>query len=114
MFHVEKQMRREVVVLSLQGSLDALSAASLKAEVVALAAAQRRRVIVDMSGLDLIDSTGVGVLVSLLKRVRAIEGMVWFAGLCGQPLEVVRVLRLDRALDLRDSVDAALAETGET
>lgn len=113
MFHFEKQLRREVIVLALQGSLDALSAAELKTEAVALGDAKRRKVIVDLGALDLIDSTGVGVLISLFKRVRAVDGVVLFTGLRGQPLEVIKVLRLDRALDLRDRVDEALRELGE-
>jgi anti-sigma B factor antagonist len=64
--------------------------------------------VVDLAGLTLIDSTGVGVLISLFKRLRALEGHVYFAGLTGQPKEIFRLLRLDRSLDLFANVNEAV------
>ena len=67
-------------------------------------------VAVDLTKLTLIDSTGVGVLISLFKRARAAGGSVHFAGLSGQPKEIFRLLRLDRSLDLHPSLDVALGK----
>ena len=108
MFRFEKAEREGVLVLSLHGNLDAMTAAGLKSEVVAIADSGRTRVVVDMSTLGVIDSTGVGVLISLFKRVRAQNGQVFFAGLKSQPKEVFRLLRLDKSLDLHPTVDEAI------
>ena len=51
---------------------------------------------VDLSALRLIDSSGVGVLVSLFKRIRASGGEVRLEGLRDQPLAIFKLLRLDR------------------
>jgi anti-sigma B factor antagonist len=106
-FSFERNERDGVTVLSLAGNLDAATAHTLKAEVVAIADAKKTKVIVDLAKLTLIDSTGVGVLISLFKRTRAIGGQVFFAALSGQPKEIFRLLRLDRSLDLHPSVEAA-------
>ena len=95
------------MLLTLEGSLDALTASGLKADVVAIAEARQLKVVVDLSLLTLIDSTGVGVLISLFKRLRALDGHVYFAGLSGQPKEIFRLLRLDRSLDLFPTVNEA-------
>jgi anti-sigma B factor antagonist len=108
MFRFEKTERDGVLVLSLFGSLDAMTAGALKQEVVAIAEAKREKVVVDLSTLGVIDSTGVGVLISLFKRVRAQNGHVFFAGLKAQPKEVFRLLRLDKSLDLHATLDEAL------
>jgi anti-sigma B factor antagonist len=94
----------------LTGNLDAATAGGLKAEVIALSDAKKTQVAVDLSKVTLIDSTGVGVLISLFKRTRAEGGTVHFAGLTGQPKEIFRLLRLDRSLDLHPSLDEALAK----
>ena len=107
MFRFEKQAREGWLLLTLKGSLDALTAATLKPEVVAIADAKQHKVVVDLSQLTLIDSTGVGVLISLFKRLRALDGHVFFAGLSGQPKEIFRLLRLDRSLDLFATVNEA-------
>ena len=56
----------------------------------------RKEVTLDLSALRLIDSSGVGVIVSLFKRVRAHGGQVRIVGLRDQPRAIFRLLRLDR------------------
>jgi anti-sigma B factor antagonist len=107
MFRFEKQEQQGWVLLSVVGSLDAMTATELKSAVVAIEEAGQRKVVVDLSQLTLIDSTGVGVLISLFKRLRARDGHVYFAGLRGQPKEIFRLLRLDRSLDLFSTVNEA-------
>ena len=46
----------------------------------------------------MLDSSGVGALVSLYKRVRARGGEVVVLGLRDQPLAIFRLLRLDRVM----------------
>jgi anti-sigma B factor antagonist len=110
MFSFERSESDGITVLSLVGNLDAATAAGLKQEVVAIAEAKQTRVAVDLARLTLIDSTGVGVLISLFKRTRAQGGTVHFAGLVGQPKEIFRLLRLDRSLDLLPALDDALGK----
>lgn len=110
MFQFDRSERDGIALLALEGTLDATTSAGLKAEVVALAEAGKTRVVVDLAKLTLIDSTGVGVLISLFKRTRALGGVVQFAGLTGQPREIFRLLRLDRSLDLSPSRDEAFAK----
>jgi len=107
MFRFDKQPRDGWLLLKLDGSLDAATATKLKPEVVAIEQAKQTKVVVDLSGVTLIDSTGVGILISLFKRLRALEGHVYFAGLNGQPKEIFRLLRLDRSLDLFPTVEEA-------
>ena len=46
----------------------------------------------------MIDSSGVGALVSLYKRVRAQGGNVVIKGVRDQPLAIFRLLRLDKLM----------------
>ena len=57
-------------------------------------------VTVDLSDLRLNDSSGVGAMVSLYKRIRANGGEVRFVGVTAQPLVIFKLLRLDRAFEL--------------
>lgn len=82
-------------VLHLSGELDALTAGDLRPTLDSLAEQSGREIVVDMSGLRLIDSSGVGALVSLYKRVRENGGAVRFEGVTDQPLAIFKLLRLD-------------------
>ncbi len=82
--------------LRIVGCLDALTAPELRPCVDELAAGGPGEIVVDLSELELIDSSGVAVIVSLYKRVRARGGAVKIDGLVGQPLAIFKLLRLDR------------------
>jgi anti-sigma B factor antagonist len=85
-------------VLRVEGMLDAITVAELRPLVEAVVAERAPAVTVDLSSLRRIDSAGVGVIVSLIRRCRAFGGAVRVAGLRDQPLAVFRVLQLDRLL----------------
>lgn len=110
MFRFDKQRRDDALVLVVHGNLDAMTAGDFKAEVVRIAEAKELKVVVDAAPLTLIDSTGVGVLISLFKRIRAQGGQVYFAGLTAQPREIFRLLRLDKSLDLFATAGEAIAK----
>lgn len=90
-------------VIAIRGELDALSAPELRPVLDALIDERQPDVCVDLSELRLIDSSGVGILVSLYKRVRATGGAVRFAGVTGQPLVIFKLLRLDAVFGLAES-----------
>jgi anti-sigma B factor antagonist len=82
--------------LEIEGTLDAVTAPELRGVVDQLVSEARKSVTLDLSNLRLIDSSGVGVIVSLFKRIRAIGGQVRIVGLRDQPRAIFRLLRLDR------------------
>jgi anti-sigma B factor antagonist len=84
--------------LSIEGQLDAVSVPDLRVELDKLVAARPRAVEVDLSRLRMIDSSGVGALVSLFKRVRAQGGNVVIKGIRDQPLAIFQLLKLDRLM----------------
>jgi anti-sigma B factor antagonist len=84
--------------LSVEGELDTLTVGELRKEIEKLLATKPKRVDVDLSSLRMLDSSGVGALVSLYKQVRAQGGHVVMVGLRDQPLAIFRLLRLDRVM----------------
>jgi anti-sigma B factor antagonist len=82
--------------LKIEGTLDAVTAPELRTVVDDLVNESRKDVTLELSSLRLIDSSGVGVIVSLFKRLRAIGGQVRIVGLRDQPRAIFRLLRLDR------------------
>lgn len=97
----------DVEVIKLKGNLDALTAPDLKPTIDDLVASKKVKVVFNLQDLTLIDSSGVGAIVSLFKRVRMLGGDVKIACLANQPKEIFRLLRLDRAFDLFETVEEA-------
>ena len=84
--------------LTIEGTLDAVSVSDLRGELDKLVGMRPKSVEVDLSQLRMIDSSGVGALVSLYKRVRAKGGKVVLKGVRDQPLAIFQLLQLDRLM----------------
>jgi anti-sigma B factor antagonist len=96
----ERTDQGDEVVLRIEGSLDALSTPELRPIIDGIVAEKKAKVLVNLSALRVIDSSGVGAIVSLYKRLRAQGGEVRVQGLRDQPLAIFKLLRLDRVFDL--------------
>ena len=96
-------------VLEVGGEVDVYTAPRLRERLVELVDEGARSVIVDLSRVEFLDSTGLGVLVGALKRLRAVGGGL--ALVCGHErlLKIFRITALDRVFSLYDTVDAATA-----
>jgi anti-sigma B factor antagonist len=85
-------------ILRIEGELDAVTSTELRPALERLLAERHARIVVDLSDLRLIDSSGVGALVFLYKRAREYGGAVSVTGTRDQPLSIFRLLHLDRVL----------------
>jgi anti-sigma B factor antagonist len=88
--------QRDVAVLRIEGELDALSVVDLRPTISRIGEDRPSKVLVDLSRLRLIDSSGVGAIVALFKVVKAYDGAMSVVGVRDQPLAILRLLRLDR------------------
>lgn len=86
----------DVSNLHITGTLDVNTAPELGTAIDQLVEDRRTRVVVDLADLELIDSSGVAVLVALYKRVRAAGGQVQVINAGEQPLAIFRLLRMDK------------------
>jgi anti-anti-sigma factor len=87
-----------VATLRIEGELDAVSIPDVRPTIDTLIAERHPRIVVDLSRLRLIDSSGVGALVFLYKKAKEYGGVVTVQGLRDQPLSIFKLLRLDRVL----------------
>jgi anti-sigma B factor antagonist len=96
--------------IAIEGELDTMTVGDLRNQIDKLVAKEPKRVEVDLAALRMLDSSGVGALVSLYKRVRGYGGEVVMIGLRDQPLAIFRLLRLDRVMIGTDLAAAPSAQ----
>ena len=109
MFEISRTTQGDVVILAVKGQLDALSAGKVKPLLDELLAEGQNRIVYDMKDLDLIDSSGIGAVVSTFKRSRADGGDMKLASVRLQPMEVFRVLNLHKYIETYESAEEAAA-----
>jgi anti-sigma B factor antagonist len=86
--------------LTIRGVLDINSAPLLAEAIDRVVATKPPKVMVDLSALDLIDSSGVAALVKLYRGVRGHRGSIVISGARDQPLAIFKLLRMDRVFNL--------------
>ena len=98
------------VVVEVSGELDLSTGPALEQQLVTLIDDGVTDIVLDLSGVSFIDSSGLGVLVVALKRLRFRGGALRLAG-CQPPVRtVLDITALSRIFFMYPTVDAALAD----
>ena len=100
--------RGTATVLTVEGEVDIATAPKLREKLVELAAGGATRVVVDLEKVEFLDSTGLGVLIGGMKRLRSTDGDLTLV--CTQPriLRVFEITGLNRAFTIHDTIDKAV------
>lgn len=85
--------------LALDGSLDALAVEILKPRFDELVQSHSD-VVLDLNKTNFIDSSGIGAIVFLFKRLREVDRKLSLVGVHGQPLELLNHLRINKTIDI--------------
>ena len=91
--------------------LDASVAPAFKQQVVQLVQAGEKRLVLDLAGVDFLDSSGLGALVSILKALGA-QGTLAVCGARGPVLSLFQLTRMDKVFSIDADRAAALARVG--
>lgn len=95
-------------VITIDGPLDVYSAPDVRATLIDLINEGRYRQVVDLRRVDLLDSTGLGVIVGALKRARARGGnLALVVDLDSRPGNVLRITGVLKAIGHAASADEA-------
>lgn len=98
-----------VVVIAIDGQLIVGNRHELKQQVLDAVEAGDRKVLVDFSRTGYVDSSGLGVLVSLSKKLREAGGELRLAGLNDDLRTLFELTKLDTLFTITDSPEEALA-----
>jgi len=107
---LEVDRKQEWQVLTVRGEVDITTTPRVRAQLISLLSEGTPHVIVDLEGVDFLDSSGLGALIAGLKLARSRSGELRLV--CDRQRSVRKVLEvtgLERVLDRYDSVDAAVA-----
>jgi anti-sigma B factor antagonist len=96
-------------VIEVSGEIDVYTAPRLREALVSLVDAGNYRLIIDMERVEFLDSTGLGVLVGGLKRVRAHDGGIDLVCTQGRILRIFRITGLSKVFNIFDTVEEAVA-----
>lgn len=105
-------LTREVdgtTIVAVGGEIDVYTAPKLRDKITELVADGNYTIVVDMESVEFLDSTGLGVLVGGLKKVRAHNGSLELICTQDRLLKIFRITGLAKVFVIHDSADGALA-----
>lgn len=100
-------------VLMVAGELDVVGGPELRQHVMATTREGKSNLVLDLTGVDFVDSFGLGVLVGSLKRARLANGDVRLVITEPRVRRVLELCDLDRVFVISDSVPGAIAASSD-
>ena len=96
-------------VLPLEGEIDLHVSPRISASLAAMIQQKPERLIVDLSAVTYIDSSGLAVLIEGMQNVEGYGGKFILAGIQDNVRPIFEIARLDQVFMIFPHVDAALA-----
>ena len=98
-----------IEVVDVGGEIDIYTAPRLRELLIDLAGKNTCQLIVNLEKVEFLDSTGLGVLVGGLKRVRAHDGSLDLVCTQERILKIFRVTGLTKVFGIHETVEQAIA-----
>lgn len=107
---IDARNERGVTVLTLKGKITiGVGDVKLREAVSEALAAGARNILLDLSGVSTIDSSGVGELVNTHQEVAAAGGILRLTSLPSKVVDILQMTQLITTFDTFDDLDEALA-----
>jgi anti-sigma B factor antagonist len=97
-FELVVTVLEDEAVISVIGELDFSTAPRLREQILELLKGSTSNLVIDVSRLDFVDSSGLGVLVAAMKRMRERKGRLMLRSPSANTSKVLQVSGLDKLL----------------
>ena len=97
------EQNSQQTVMTLSGSLDSEETLTLKPIIDQFIETESTHLTIEMSEIQFLDSSGIGLLVYTFKRLRNEERAITLRNVQGQPKDLMHMLRIDKAITMENS-----------
>jgi anti-sigma B factor antagonist len=105
---LETRQAGDRTVVTVGGEIDVYTAPKLRDKITELVNAGHHALVIDMEKVEFLDSTGLGVLVGGLKKVRAQDGSMELVCSQDRLLKIFRITGLAKVFTIHESEAEAL------
>lgn len=102
-----RDVRENYQIFRLTGLLDAFSEPAFRKQIGKCIDEGPSNIILDLSAIEFVDSSGLGALVQLVKKAQNSEGSLQIVS-NARVTQTVKLVRLEKFLSLRNSIDEAV------
>lgn len=110
---IHSRKQKDVWILTLEGRLDAQSSASFKKTLSPFVKEETPLLILDFRHVAFVDSTGLGALISMLRKVQSQDGQLTLTNVNAEVESIFEVTRLHKLFKIKPTLDRALESLRE-
>ena len=107
MIKIERRDKIDIVSFSVN-KINALITDNIREEIDKLSETSNAKIIIDLSGVEYIDSSGFSCFLSIIRTVRNNYGIVKFTNPAPNVMELLRMLHLDSVFQIFDDTDTCI------
>jgi len=104
---LKSETRNGVEILSFENvsKLNILVAQSLKEEIAQYLNSPGKKIVLNLEGVEYVDSSGFGALLSILRNAKNNDSTFKICNISEDVMELVKLLQLHNVFEIHDSVD---------
>jgi anti-sigma B factor antagonist len=106
---VKTEMKDGLMICRVEGDINLNTAAGIKKEFAGFLEQKPSRVIINFSKVAYIDSSGLGMLVEILKRVKGYGGSLKLTDLSAKIKSMFEIIQFNKIFDIMDNEEGAIA-----
>ncbi len=109
---IQVMQQGDLQVVGLSGELDYHASPELRGKLGELIAKQSPKILVDLSGVDYMDSSGIATFVEAFQKTKRYQGRLVLAALTASVRGVFEIAKLDSIFEITGTVAEAVTRLG--
>jgi anti-sigma B factor antagonist len=104
---ISNNLENGKLLVKIEGEVDVYTSIDLKKELTKLVESDQKNIIIDLENVNYMDSSGLGVLVALLKELKKIGGELKLISLPVSVKKIFDLTRLTKFFNIYNNLDEA-------
>ena len=109
---IESTNQGDIHILELSGELDYHSSPELREKLTELTGKQARKILVNLGGVDYMDSSGIATFVEAFQKAKRYQGRLILAALTATVRGVFEIAKLDSIFEITSTVAEGVESLG--
>ena len=108
--NLKSRKEKDVFIVAVDGEVDAYNSGKIREKVKELIKNGENKVVLDLAGVNYMDSAGLGVLLSSHTSLRKANGGIKLIGISDEIMDIFEFTRINEVLDIYDDLGDALSD----
>lgn len=110
--NIQSTNQGDIHILELSGELDYHSSPDLRTQLNELVGKQTPKILVDLKGIDYMDSSGIATFVEAFQKTKRYQGKLILAALTDTVRGVFEIAKLDSIFEITETAQEAMGRLG--